>query len=469
MTGISTRSTAAAVAALAVGCLPVVLAASAVARSGDAGAVAPAPAPATFTWAPSPQAAAATVPAPGSQADPATAAAASPQGTAVPVASPQASLPAAPAAQAHVSLAGGALLGRPGVQVLPRAGTPALPKDLSGLSWIVSDARTGQVLAAKDAHRQLPPASTLKTLFAVTVLPRFPAATTHKVTDEDLAGTGEGSSLVGVQAGRTYTVADLWRGVFLASGNDAVHVLAHMNGSVPLTVSQMQAKAKMLGADDTHVVSPDGYDMPGQVSSAYDLSLFARAGLKNPDFARYADTATSQFPGGYDAKGTFVASFGIRNTNRLLTGADGVTKYPGVIGVKNGYTTNAGNTLIAAATHGDRTLIATVMNPQSGKPQAVYKEAGALLDWGFAAAGRTTAVGTLNAAPPAAPSAGPATVPAAGKPLRAGSARPSAPPAAAWYAGGTVAIALGAALAILAVRRGRPRPARESTEKRTDR
>ncbi|MEW2517368.1 D-alanyl-D-alanine carboxypeptidase family protein [Actinacidiphila alni] len=294
--------------------------------------------------------------------------------------------------------AGGSMMAGHGVLVRPKDGVPQLPSGLSALSWTVSDARTGQVLAAKDPHRKLPPASTLKTLFAVTVLPRFPSTEKHRVTDADLAGIGAGSSLVGVQARQTYTVADLWRGVFLSSGNDAVHVLAHMNGSVPLTVSQMQAKARMLGANDTHVVSPDGYDMPGQVSSAYDLAVFARAGLAMPDFAGYVSTAQAQFPGGYDAHGKFVKSFGIQNTNRLLTGADGVTRYPGVIGVKNGYTTNAGNTLIAAARRGDRTLIATVMNPQSGLPQAVYREAGELLDWGFAAAGRTSSVGTLNAA-----------------------------------------------------------------------
>ncbi|WP_037914650.1 D-alanyl-D-alanine carboxypeptidase family protein [Actinacidiphila yeochonensis] len=308
---------------------------------------------------------------------------------------------------------GGALLAEPGVQVRPEADTPSLPSDLSALSWTVSDARSGEVLAAKDAHRELPPASTLKTLFADTVLPRFPATLRHKVTDNDLAGLGEGSSLVGVQPGQTYTVADLWRGVFLASGNDAVHVLANMNGSVAHTVADMQAKARMLGADDTHVVTPDGYDEPGQVSSAYDLAVFARTGLADRDFASYASTKDAQFPGGYDDAGSYVPSFGIENTNRLLTGAKGVTPYPGLIGVKNGYTTNAGNTLVAAARRGGRTIIVSLMNPQSGVYNAVYSEASELLDWGFAAAGRTTSVGTLNAAPPAHP-ADTATAPAAG-------------------------------------------------------
>ncbi|MFD7921107.1 D-alanyl-D-alanine carboxypeptidase family protein [Streptomyces sp. NPDC059740] len=284
-------------------------------------------------------------------------------------------------------------LDRPGVQVALARGVPQLPQQLSALSWTVSDATTGDVLAAQNAHRRLAPASTLKTLFAVTVLPKFPQDRVRKVTAADLAGIGDGSSLVGVQAGRRYRVADLWRGVFLRSGNDAVHVLAHMNGGWLTTAREMQAKARELGARDTQVKSPDGYDQPGQVSSAFDLSIFARAGLNNPDFARYCGTAAADFPG-KDEHGTTR----IQNTNRLLTGADGLNRYQGVIGVKNGYTTHAGNTVVVAARRGGRTLLVTVMNPRSGERNGVYKEAERLLDWGFAAAGHARPVGALGSA-----------------------------------------------------------------------
>lgn len=163
---------------------------------------------------------------------------------------------------------------------------------------------------------------------------------------------------MGVEAGHTYQVSDLWRGVFLSSGNDAVHVLASLNGGWEETAAQMQAQAHKLGALDTEVASPDGYDTPGQVSSAFDLAVFARAGLARPDFATYCSTISAQFPGDE-------GSYAIVNTNRLLSGNDGVTPYPGIIGVKNGYTSNAGNTLIAAARRGERTLLVTVMNPQA--------------------------------------------------------------------------------------------------------
>ncbi|MEI5101110.1 serine hydrolase [Streptomyces sp. PmtG] len=286
------------------------------------------------------------------------------------------------------------LLQRSGTQVRPGAAAPRLPGGISALSWVVADARTGEVLAARDAHRRLPPASTLKSLFALTALPRLHPGTRHTVTEAELARVGGGSSLVGVAAGRSYRVADLWRGVFLSSGNDAVHVLAAMNGGMHRTVLQMRAKARELGARDTWVVSPDGYDAPGQVSSAYDLAVFGRAGLADPQFARYCSTAVASFPaGGW--------SYPIQNTNRLLTGAGGVAPYPGLIGVKNGYTSRAGNTLIAAAHRGSRTLVVTVMNPRNGG-FAVYEEARRLLDWGFAAADRVRPVGSLLPAKPRA-------------------------------------------------------------------
>ncbi|MER0484475.1 serine hydrolase [Streptomyces sp. Edi2] len=278
-----------------------------------------------------------------------------------------------------------------GVQFLPRPDVPE-PPDVSALSWMVTDLASGKVLAAKDAHRPLPPASTLKALFAVTVLPKFSQGEVHTVSLRDLDGIEAGSSLAGLKEDFPYRVADLWDAVFLRSGSDAVHTLAGMNGGWNRTIDDMQATADRLGARDTTVASADGFDTPGQFSSAYDLTLFGRAGLADPDFAHFAATKQTELPeeGGPDA-------FGIVNTNRLLVGSHGVKPYDGLIGVKNGYTTHAGNTLIAAARRDGRTLLVTVMNPQSGSRNAVYEETRALLDWGFEAAPRAAAVGVLPA------------------------------------------------------------------------
>lgn len=299
---------------------------------------------------------------------------------------------------ATMSTVGGTRLGQPGTQADLDAGAPVLPKDITARSWIVSDPESGQVLAAHNAHWRLPPASTLKMLFADTVLPRFPKSTPHKVVPADLAGMGAGSSLVGIKEGQTYTVRDLWLGVFLRSGNDAVHVLSAMNGGVEQTVKDMQDHADELQALDTHVVSPDGYDAAGQVSSAYDLSLFARSGLQKKDFREYCSTVRASFPGDTtkNAKGKSVrGSFEIQNTNRLLSGDTDVSVYPGIAGVKNGNTTNAGATFTGVAERGGKVLLVTVMNPEKKEHNEVYKETAKLFDWGFQALGKVTPVGEL--------------------------------------------------------------------------
>lgn len=300
---------------------------------------------------------------------------------------------------ATASTVGGDRLGHSDTQVQPRpeADAPALPDDLTARSWIVADAETGDVLAAHDAHRPLPPASTLKMLFADVVLPKLDKDTKHKVEPSDLAGMGEGSSLVGIKEGLTYSVHDLWLGVFLRSGNDAVHVLAAMNGGVDETVKEMNAHAQELNALDTHVVTPDGYDKPGQVSSAYDLTLFARQGMQNPDFRDYVSTVRAQFPGDWkkDDDGKKKREhFQIQNTNRLLSGDVGLNPYPGIAGVKNGYTTNAGNTFTGVAERDGHVLLVTVMHPEAGHLK-VYQEAASLLDWGFKADGEVQPVGEL--------------------------------------------------------------------------
>ncbi|MFE0464752.1 D-alanyl-D-alanine carboxypeptidase, partial [Kitasatospora sp. NPDC058965] len=317
-----------------------------------------------------------------------------------------------PAPPADATAVGGARLGAQGVQVAPGTGAPQLPGGLTGQSWLVADAASGEVLAAYNAHLRLPPASTLKMLFADTVLPKFDRTQVHRVTADELTGMGAGSSLVGIKEDLDYSVEDLWRGVFLSSGNDAVHVLAHMNGGVDETVRQMRAEAAVLGAADTQVVSPDGYDADGQLTSAYDLTLFAREGLRNADFRGYCATRDAQFPGAVDRTTGKRGTFGIQNTDRLLG------KYPGLFGVKNGYTTNAGATFVGAADRGGRTLLVAVMHPESY--MKVYDDTAALLDWGFAAAGKVTPVGRLVA---------PAPHPAPGA-AASGPAAPAAPPAA---------------------------------------
>jgi D-alanyl-D-alanine carboxypeptidase (penicillin-binding protein 5/6) len=146
------------------------------------------------------------------------------------------------------------------------------------------------------------------------------------------------------------------------------------------------------------VISPDGYDAPGQVSSAYDLTLIARSGLQKKDFREYAATVTAKFPDRTkkNKKGKRVrGSYEIQNTNRLLTGDTGIPQYQGIAGVKNGNTTHAGATFTGVAERNGKVLLVTVMNPQKREYNQVYKETARLFDWGFKAAGKVEPVGEL--------------------------------------------------------------------------
>jgi D-alanyl-D-alanine carboxypeptidase (penicillin-binding protein 5/6) len=387
---------------------------------------------------------------------------------------------ASPRPPARTSTTGGARLALPGTQLAAGPGAPKLPKKLTARSWLVADAESGEILAAHNPHWKLAPASTLKMLFADTLLPKFPKDKVHQVTLRDLDGIGEGSSLVGIKEDLPYSVHDLWLGVFLRSGNDAVHVLSSMNNGVAQTVKDMQARAHELQANDTHVVTPDGYDAKGQVSSAYDLTLFARDGLKNPDFREYCATAEAQFPGEFAKKKKDRKPkdgqagpeqqprehFGIQNTNRLLTGDYGLSPYKGIAGVKNGNTTNAGATYTAYAQRGDRKLLVTVMHPDYDESHAVYREAARLLDWGFAADGEVTPVGELvpprSVAAERAKAAKEAAAPqhAAGGKGSGGAASASASGAGSGGLGTALAVTGGVLVLlaglVFAVRRGRP-------------
>lgn len=253
----------------------------------------------------------------------------------------------------------------------------ATPPAVKASAWVVADLDTGAVLAARAPHLPLRPASTLKTLTALVLLPRLDK--TDKVVGTNLDAGIEGSK-VGVYPGLRYSVDLLFEGMFLASGNDAVHALAqHDQGGVPATIQRMNAKAVQLGALDTRVTDPTGLDADGQVSSAYDLALITRAGLARPDFRKYASTKYTNFP--LAKAGTYQ----VANQNKLLF------NYDGALGVKTGYTTLARNTFIGAARRDGHTLVVTMLN----SPHGISKDAAALLDWGFEYHDRLRPVGTL--------------------------------------------------------------------------
>ena len=260
------------------------------------------------------------------------------------------------------------------------------PPDVFARAWIVVDAKTGDVLAAKNAHLKMRPASTLKTLTAVTLIPRMDLKDEYKVQWEDAHVMG---SAVGIVPGSRYTINDLFYGLMLPSGNDAARALASANGGSRTTVRQMNEAAQRLGALDTTAVNPSGLDAPGQWSSAFDLAIFARQGLESPDFRRYVSTVSHSFPAQEPKQqGKQRDSFMIYNQNPLL-----LEGYRGILGVKTGYTTLAGRTYVAAAERGNQTLIVALMGIVEPSEAAAKR----LFDWGWKHGTSVTPVGSLDA------------------------------------------------------------------------
>jgi D-alanyl-D-alanine carboxypeptidase (penicillin-binding protein 5/6) len=249
-------------------------------------------------------------------------------------------------------------------------------------SWLVADMTTGEVIAAKAPHRRLLPASTLKTLTALTLIPRLHPDTAVTATGADANADG---TRVGLLPGTAYRARNLFQGMLMASGNDAAYALARANGGLPRTVSQMNETARHLGALDTLAVDPSGLDGPGQSSSAYDLALIGRAAMQLPDFRAYVATKRTTFPGGRGPDGRWRKAFALQSHNRLLW------NYDGTIGIKNGYTIAAKQTFIGAATRGGHTYIVTQMAGTNGSWRVTAK----LLDWAFAYGGKVTPVGHL--------------------------------------------------------------------------
>ena len=274
---------------------------------------------------------------------------------------------------------GGGRLGESGVIFDDSKGDGiAAPPDTSASSFIIADLDTGEILAAKNPHKKLPPASTLKTLTALTLLPRLDMNKIYVGTKKEPATIG---NKVGIYPGRKYKIKDIWYGFMLDSGNDAGVALANASGGIKKTAALMQAKAKSIQAFDTTPKSPHGLDTPGQLSSAYDLALIARAAMERSDFRKIVKTKRYTFP----KSGPKNVNRKIKNLNKLLF------TYPGTLGVKTGWTTRGQNTYIGVVKRDGHTIIITFMHLKYGR-DALAK---ALFDWGFKAIGEVEPVGKL--------------------------------------------------------------------------
>lgn len=229
------------------------------------------------------------------------------------------------------------------------------------VSAILVEARTGRVLFEENAHEERSIASITKLMTAlVAVESTADLKQTVKVKSEWLSGA-EGSSIY-LAPDEELTLEELLYGLLLESGNDAAQVIAGFcAGDIPTFVEWMNRRAQDLGMTDSHFANPSGLDEEEHFSTAWDMALCARACMDNETVAAIVGTASITM-----GTRTFT------NHNKLLG------LYDGCLGMKTGYTREAGRTLVTCVQREGLRLIAVTLNDPDD-----WNDHMALYDYGF--------------------------------------------------------------------------------------
>ena len=252
---------------------------------------------------------------------------------------------------------------------------PAIPQ-LNAESYILMDAKSGEILAEYNAEQQRDPASLTKMMTSYVVGQALHSGRIKNddmvVVSKDAWATGnpvlKGSSLMFLEVGKTVSVSDLNKGIIIQSGNDACIAMAeHIAGSQGAFVNLMNDYAKKIGLEHTHFETVHGLDAPGQYTTAKDMVLLGRALIRDlPD--EYAIYKEKEF--------TYNLSKPQMNRNGLLW-----DKTLNVDGIKTGHTSAAGYNLVASAVDGNTRLISAVLGGRTYKGRE--EESKKLLVWGF--------------------------------------------------------------------------------------
>lgn len=240
-------------------------------------------------------------------------------------------------------------------------------------SAILIEASTGEIIFEKNSHEKLPPASMTKMMSMLLIVESIEDGIIgwDDVVTVSANASAMGGSQILLETGEQMTVSDLFKGIAVMSGNDAVVALAEVvAGSVNEFVAMMNKRAKELGLTDSNFKNPHGLDDANHYSSAYDMSLIAKELVKHEKVLEYTQIYEDYLRKGTDKELWLV------NTNKL------VRFYPGVDGLKTGYTATAGYCLTATAKKNDMRLIAVAMGEDSSANRNA--EISAMLDYGYA-------------------------------------------------------------------------------------
>lgn len=249
---------------------------------------------------------------------------------------------------------------------------------LSAEAWILVEDSTGLLITSKNADKRMAPASLTKMMTCMLALENGEMGDTIEITNDVYLSKDSR-----VKLGDRYLLGDIISEMMLQSDNDAANAIAkHIGGGIGDFCKLMNKKATYLGMDSTHFSNPNGLTADSTFSSAHDLLVLARYCMRDSAFAATAGTAFRDIPL-LDGR-----HLPCENTNLLLgprieSGMPdmGISPYEGCIGVKTGYTRQAGGCLASAARRNGVTLFLILLNSKSHASR--FNESVILLDYGF--------------------------------------------------------------------------------------
>ena len=251
------------------------------------------------------------------------------------------------------------------------------PKGVKAKAGIVVDATTGQVLWSEGENTVRPIASITKVMTALVILQAggldrkiaVPKAVTAYVAKYD-------ANAAGLIPGQAFTVDELLHAMLIMSAADAAYTLANAYGpGLPAFIAKMNAEAAKLGLAHTHFTSPDGLPYPTETSTFSTPAELVKLGEIAMGYQEFRSIVALRY---YNLpKGNGHSAYSFTSSNELIG------HYPGVVGIKTGFTNKAGHTLLFEAVRGNRTLIGDVLGSPPSGPASGAQDAAKILTWGF--------------------------------------------------------------------------------------
>lgn len=227
---------------------------------------------------------------------------------------------------------------------------------ITAKSALIYDLFSEKVLFSKNPKKKLPMASLTKIMTAIVAIESARQDDKYLVFSEDLVGENS----MGLTVGETLTLKELLYGLILTSGNDAAETLAsNFEGGREKFVEGMNSKAKSLGLTKTHFTNPTGLEGDGrQYTTVYDLLVITKYAMQFPLFRKVAMTFDYHIPYSENHK-----AFYLQNQTNLLT------SYPGVFGVKDGYTPEAGLCLVTYLEYKEHKIIGIILGSDNRREE----------------------------------------------------------------------------------------------------